>query len=338
VRNRVQLPIRIAAAVVSFAVLLALSGCAGVSTGSSQKQPPPGQGQATLAVSPTSLSFPATAVGNSTTLPLSVTNTSNSVAANISQLAISGTGYSLVSPPALPTTLNAGQQLNLTIKFAPQSGGTLNGNLQIVSDASNSPINVPISGTGVAQGQLAVSPSSVDFGNVMVGNNGQAQGQLTAGSSDITVTSVAWNGTGYSVSGITFPVTVPAGKSVNFTVTFAPQGTGTATGSVSFYSNASNSPAVQTWTGVGTQQQKQSHTVALSWNPSTSQVIGYNVYRGKASGGPYGKLNSSVDPSTAYTDSTVQNGSTYYYVTTAVNSQGQESTYSNEAQAVVPQN
>jgi hypothetical protein len=259
------------------------------------------------------------------------------VAANISQLAISGTGYSLVSPPALPTTLNAGQQLNLTIKFAPQSGGTLNGSLQIVSDASNSPISVPISGTGVAQGQLAVSPSSVDFGNVMVGNNGQAQGQLTAGSSDITVTSAAWNGTGYSVSGITFPVTVPAGKSVNFTVTFAPQGTGTATGSVSFYSNASNSPAVQTWTGVGTQQQ-QSHTVALSWNPSTSQVIGYNVYRGKASGGPYGKLNSSVDPSTAYTDSTVQNGSTYYYVTTAVNSQGQESTYSNEAQAVVPQN
>jgi fibronectin type 3 domain-containing protein len=39
---------------------------------------------------------------------------------------------------------------------------------------------------------------------------------------------------------------------------------------------------------------------------------------------------------TAYTDTTVQAGQTYYYVTTAVDSSGNESTYSNEVQAVVP--
>ena len=37
-----------------------------------------------------------------------------------------------------------------------------------------------------------------------------------------------------------------------------------------------------------------------------------------------------------YTDASVQNGSTYYYVTTAVDSSGTESSYSNEAQAIVP--
>jgi TolB protein len=37
-----------------------------------------------------------------------------------------------------------------------------------------------------------------------------------------------------------------------------------------------------------------------------------------------------------YTDSSVQNGTTYYYVTTAVDSSGNESTYSNEASANIP--
>jgi fibronectin type 3 domain-containing protein len=64
--------------------------------------------------------------------------------------------------------------------------------------------------------------------------------------------------------------------------------------------------------------------------------VGYNVYRGTQSGGPYAVLNSSPNPSTSFTDSTVQAGSTYYYVVTAVDSTGTESAYSNQAQAVVP--
>jgi fibronectin type 3 domain-containing protein len=76
--------------------------------------------------------------------------------------------------------------------------------------------------------------------------------------------------------------------------------------------------------------------VNLSWNPSTSQVVGYNVYRSNQSGGPYGRINAALDPNTAYTDGSVLGGQTYYYATTAVNSQGQESTYSNLSQAVIP--
>ena len=73
----------------------------------------------------------------------------------------------------------------------------------------------------------------------------------------------------------------------------------------------------------------------LSWNASTSAVVGYNVYRGTASGGPYSRVNSGLDTLTAYTDGTVQ-GQTYYYVTTAVDGSNGESTYSNEVKAIVP--
>jgi len=76
--------------------------------------------------------------------------------------------------------------------------------------------------------------------------------------------------------------------------------------------------------------------VALSWDASTSQVVGYNVYRGIASGGPYTKLNPSVDASTAYTDNSAQSGQTYYYVTTAVDASNVESAYSNQVTASIP--
>jgi len=76
--------------------------------------------------------------------------------------------------------------------------------------------------------------------------------------------------------------------------------------------------------------------VSLSWAASTSTVVGYNVYRGTQSGGPYAVLNSAADASTTYTDSTVQAGQTYYYVVTAVDGSGNESVNSNQAQAVVP--
>jgi fibronectin type 3 domain-containing protein len=79
------------------------------------------------------------------------------------------------------------------------------------------------------------------------------------------------------------------------------------------------------------------HSVALSWTASNSQgVTGYNIYRGGTSGGPYSKINSVLDASTLYTDTTVVDGQTYYYVTTAVNSSNEESGYSNQTQAVIP--
>jgi uncharacterized repeat protein (TIGR03803 family) len=79
------------------------------------------------------------------------------------------------------------------------------------------------------------------------------------------------------------------------------------------------------------------HTVNLSWDASTSQnIVGYNVYRGPSVSGPYTKINSTLDPNTSYTDSTVQGGQTYYYVTTAVDNQGAESAYSNHSEAVIP--
>jgi hypothetical protein len=183
-------------------------------------------------------------------------------------------------------------------------------------------------------GQLSVGPTTMSFGTVALGGRANLTGTLTASSSDINVTSAAWNGQGYNVSGITFPVTVAAGNSVTYTVTFTPQVAGDSPGSISFVNDGSTSPVAQTLDGKG--GQAGAHTVGLSWDASTSAVIGYNVYRGTQSGGPYQRLTSSPQPSTSYTDATVLSGTTYYYVSTAVDSNLAESAYSNQALAVVP--
>jgi hypothetical protein len=85
-----------------------------------------------------------------------------------------------------------------------------------------------------------------------------------------------------------------------------------------------------------TRVQSIPRSASLSWNPSTSPVVGYNVYRGTQSGGPYFKLNSSPQRTTSFTDSTVQSGATYFYIVTSMNANSVESAYSDEAKAVIP--
>jgi len=288
-----------------------------------------------LAPSPSSLSFGSVQVGNNQQLSETLTN-SGGVNVNISQASVGGTGFTMsgLNPPLV---LTPGEHYTFTVTFTPPSPGSDSGSVSIVSNASNPNLSIPLSGTGtpVPEGTLAVSPTTLNFGNVVVGTNSQLTGTLTASSESVTVSSDILNGSAYALSGISFPVTIPAGQHVQFTITFTPAGTGSASGSVSFTSNASNSPTVETFTGVGTPPPQ--HSVNLSWTASTSQNIsGYNIYRGIKSGGPYSKINPVLNASTVYTDTTVADGQTYYYVATAVNSSNEESAYSNQTTAVIP--
>jgi fibronectin type 3 domain-containing protein len=99
-------------------------------------------------------------------------------------------------------------------------------------------------------------------------------------------------------------------------------------------SNATNSPDSIALSGTGVAA--VNHSVALSWSPSTSQVIGYNAYYSMQSGGPYTKMTGSPVATPSYTDSNVQPGQTYFFVVTSVNSSNVESSYSGEASALVP--
>jgi fibronectin type 3 domain-containing protein len=87
----------------------------------------------------------------------------------------------------------------------------------------------------------------------------------------------------------------------------------------------------------GTGVSASSHSVALTWDASASTgIIGYFVYRGAVSGGPYTKQNSSADTILAFTDSGLISGQTYFYVVTAVDGSNVESGFSSEVLAAIP--
>ena len=270
-----------------------------------------------LVASPASVSFGQVAVGSSSTVPVVLSNT-RSWSVKIMSWQATGSGFS-VSGPALPLTLNGGQSVTLNLTFAPQSAGTSGGSLFV----SGPSLNVPLAGTGTTTtaGQLSISPTVVNFGNVTVGTTGIQPITMSAATASVTVTSDASSSSQFVLNGVSLPLTIPAGQSMSFNVAFTPTGSGTVSGSLSFISNASNSQTSESLTGTGTQKQ---YSVNLNWNASTD-VVGYNVYRSTSSNGSYAKINSSLDPNTAYTDNTVGSGTTYYYEATAVNSSGQES-------------
>ena len=130
-------------------------------------------------------------------------------------------------------------------------------------------------------------------------------------------------------------MTLSAGQTDTFSVLYTPTGSETDSGSVSIVSNATGSPAAIALSGTGVSQQT-THSVQLNWNDSDSTIVGYNVYRSTTSGTGYVLVNSSLVGPDSFSDTTVQSGTTYYYVTTAVDGSGTESAYSNEAQAIIP--
>jgi hypothetical protein len=79
------------------------------------------------------------------------------------------------------------------------------------------------------------------------------------------------------------------------------------------------------------------HSVTLTWDASTSPVIGYDVYRRTVKGRGYEKINRAlVTGQTSYKDETVLSGTTYYYMARAVDAKGRESFDSAEVMARVP--
>ena len=161
----------------------------------------------------------------------------------------------------------------------------------------------------------------------------------------------------FSISGTISPVTGGSGSTVTLSgaaaattvadssgnYTFAGLGSGSYTvtpANTGYTFSPPNQSVTISTASVGsinfTAAPQVTHSVALTWNASTSTVSGYNVYRSIVSGSSYVRINSSLDAVLSFTDTTVQNGITYYYVTTAVDASNNESAFSNEVPAAIP--
>lgn len=192
-----------------------------------------------LSVSATSLSFGNVTVGLTATLPVTVTSIGTG-ALTITSQAI--TGEFTVSGATFPITLNPKQTVTLNVTSAPKTAGQAAGVLRISSNAvRHNRTAIRLISTGAAQTspQLAVSSASLNFGNVKVGATATLPVTLTSsGTGALTISSRVISGTGFTVSGVAFPIMLNPKQAVTLSVTFAPKAASKATGKLTISSNA----------------------------------------------------------------------------------------------------
>jgi hypothetical protein len=290
--------------------------------------------QAGLAITPSSVNFGSVTMGSPNSQTIQLTNSGTGVL-TVMQLGVTGSGFTS-STVNLPLSLNPGASSTFNVQFAPQTAGNSSGGLSILSNAPNSPSTVALSGSGIAaSAAVSLSTATLNFGSLTAGSSASQMVTITdTGNANVTISAISIAGTGFTLSGAGTPVTLSPSQAMTIGVQFSPATAGNDTGSVTISSNANGSPAKVTLSGSGVAQAV--HSVMLNWNASASAVSGYNVYRSTVSGSGYSKLNGALLGILNYTDSAVQSGQTYYYVTTAVDSSGDESSYSNQAQAIIP--
>ena len=194
--------------------------------------------QATLAVSPGSVSFSNVVTGSTNSQSVQISNAGNA-SLTITQANISGSGFSTTGL-SLPLALAAGQSSSFNLQFIAQSAGTVGGTLSLVSNAANSTASVALSGSSIASTKtLQVSASSLNFGSVTAGSSSSKTIVLTnTGNADVTISQIGVSGTNFALTGAG-AVTLSSGQSDSFGVQYSPTGTETDNGSVSIVSNAS---------------------------------------------------------------------------------------------------
>jgi hypothetical protein len=288
--------------------------------------------QLQLDCSPCTHSFGQTKIGTTKTYSYQLTNIGSTTLKILAQ-------PKKVAPFSfahLPWKIAPRASVMFTVTYTPTTAVKTKDIILIRSSAENSPLPITMQGTGFdpTVPQLAIFPASLSFGSVTVGSSTALSAKLKAPGAAVTISSGSSTSSEFSIQGITMPVTIPAGSSIPISIKFTPNASGAASGKAGFVSNAPNTPTVAQLKGAGVAP--GSHSVDLSWNTGSGTAVGYNVYRSTVSGGSYTQINNVLDAATTYIDTSVVAGATYFYATTEVNAQGQESTYSNVAEAVIP--
>lgn len=300
------------------------------------------QPQPLLALSATSLDFSGVLVGQSGTQTLHIMN-GGTGPLQIVSLSLANGEFSF-SGPSVPRVILPSMSVDYVLTFAPTSAGSASASLKITTNAGNTPTTISLTGVGEKSFvALQFSPASINFGNLNVSaTNTQNVSLRNTGDVNITIKGVTVIGAGFGYSDLSPGFSLSPNQQVTFQVWFKPLVKGPAAGKLSVLSSNLATPVSLAVSGDGVLSTSSpspssiQHTVHLSWNPSTSSVAGYLVYRGEISDGPYSMLTPGAQSSLSFDDATVSSGSTYYYVVTAVNTSGEESIHSNQVSVAVP--
>jgi hypothetical protein len=203
-------------------------------------------------VSPASLGFAATPIGQPAgALAVTLANSGNAPL-NVATLSLTGAvagDYAISGGScANGAVVAAGANCTVQVGFRPAAAGVRNASLLITHNATGGASSVALSGTGNAapQATIALSANAIDFGALVGGVASPAQAVTVSntGQADLAFSAISVGGANPAVftlggtCGTAAPV--PAGGSCTVTVTANASAGGAFSGSLSLVSNASN--------------------------------------------------------------------------------------------------
>jgi hypothetical protein len=206
-----------------------------------------GLSAATDALSTTSLTFAAQAVGTaSAPQPVTLTNSGDEA---LNAIAVTATGSFTVFN-------NCGAQLQgnasctISVAFVPTAIGTQSGSLS-VSDQFRTQ-TVALSGTGIAPPGISATPASIDFGGLAAGSTSSPQPVTLTNNGGVALSGLAASVTqNFNLSSNNCPATLAMGAACQIAITFTPPSAGAVTGTLTISSTALPKPLAVTLSGAG---------------------------------------------------------------------------------------
>jgi hypothetical protein len=231
------------------------------------------------------------------------------------------------------------------VSYTPSVQGNEIAIVTVNSNGTGNPQNVTIKGQGIppAAPQLSLLPTNLSFGNQQQSTTSSTilSTVSNSGNANLTISGISVSGTNsgdFALTGGTCTTSTTLAPNANCTIgiQFTPSSTNTESAQVSITDNAVGSPHTISLFGNGIAT--ATHYVTLTWNASdSSNLVGYNVYRGTQTGGPYTLLTPTPLSTLGYTDAAVTHGTPYFYVVTVVGANPPysptESSNSNESSA-----
>jgi len=231
-----------------------------------------GVGAAQASLSPTSLSFGSVTLGNTASQTVTLTNSGGS-ALNISAVSSNG---DFTNHNNCPSSLAAGGSCTLTVTFTPSAVGARSGTLSVSDDASGSPQQATLSGTGVNTPVPGASLSSANvvFGSLVVNTTSAAQAlTLTnTGNAALSITGISSSGDFAQTNNC--PASLAASATCTINLTFTPTAVGSRTGTLSITDNAGSSPQQAALSGTGVNTPTPSVSLAPTNLSFGNELIG----------------------------------------------------------------
>ncbi len=190
-----------------------------------------------LAVSPLAIDFGVIeAPGDGVDVSLQVTNTSSDPVTLLDGT-LGGGSASVFSVASLAGVLAPGASRTVAVGFTAASAGDFTAELTIAAAESGVPaVVVPLTAKAVSS-LLAVSPESLDFGALVVGETSSSMAVTVTNQSggSVTVASLSVVDPAFTISGAATPITVVAGDSFTFEVSFTAGAVGVVTSAVQIF-------------------------------------------------------------------------------------------------------